>query len=557
MLLRMQTIGAPMVAQQQPLLFVVLWLWCASSSGVHAQPSYQLVKTKHECNSRDKYLGKFGSVQACATACQKASGCRFFVLGQRYGAQGNKEGQCYYEYTNSAACVEGWESDSYNFYQLACDASSTLAHGSVGDCTSSLAYGSSCQPTCNAGYTVSGTSSCTTTGTLKAATCSPNPCDASVAPTNGGVGDCTSSLASGASCTPTCNAGYKVSGLSSCMTGTLKAATCSVTAVIPGKIPLPSQVNRTRACPLAKLETRLVEVNKVCCFARTALGTKCVNQSALSCSVDCAMSLVPLMHDCRPILDLLYDPLDKVRDGHAAILDAAWTACKAIPSQAVLDELVQLHKKNPKVCTDKVLDNVAKTKVLPSPCVDVNPNCAAGIKVNFISCATAAGMCDKTCKVCSSGKGAASVCQDTNPKCAAAVEVGFINCATQNGICDKTCKKCKGGHRRVQQNASVHRRTQGFQMLTPCKLATFAADMSKLNKACCDEPGICKTGVPKSCDAKCAITFVEFYNRCHRVLALRVAKKQLREFKQLHDTCSHRLPAWALLRAVKTCRSHL
>merc|ERR1712048_1543382 len=83
-----------------------------------------------------------------------------------------------------------------------------------------------CAPTCSTGYTVSGASSCTT-GTLTAATCTANPCDASAAPTNGGVGDCTSSLASGSTCAPTCSTGYTVSGASSCTTGTLTAATCT------------------------------------------------------------------------------------------------------------------------------------------------------------------------------------------------------------------------------------------------------------------------------------------------------------------------------------------
>ena len=53
------------------------------------------------------------------------------------------------------------------------------------------------------------------------------PCDASAAPTNGGAGDCTNSLASGSTCQPTCNSGYTVSGSSSCSLGTLTAATCS------------------------------------------------------------------------------------------------------------------------------------------------------------------------------------------------------------------------------------------------------------------------------------------------------------------------------------------
>jgi len=106
-----------------------------------------------------------------------------------------------------------------------CDASIAPTNGGVGSCTDSLAYGASCQPTCNSGYTVSGTSSCNA-GTLTAATCSANSCDASSHPTNGGVGDCTSTLAHGATCQPTCNSGYTVSGTSSCNAGTLTAATC-------------------------------------------------------------------------------------------------------------------------------------------------------------------------------------------------------------------------------------------------------------------------------------------------------------------------------------------
>ena len=119
-----------------------------------------------------------------------------------------------------------------------CDASAAPANGAVGTCTSTLASGSTCQPTCNAGYTVSGTSSCTL-GALTAATCSANPCDASAAPANGAVGDCTSTLASGSTCQPTCNAGYTVSGTSSCLAGTFTTAECSVAPSPPPPSPPP------------------------------------------------------------------------------------------------------------------------------------------------------------------------------------------------------------------------------------------------------------------------------------------------------------------------------
>jgi hypothetical protein len=100
-----------------------------------------------------------------------------------------------------------------------CDASAAPTNGGAGDCTSTLASGSTCQPTCNAGYTVSGASTCSA-GTVTAATCAANPCDASGAPSNGGAGDCTSNLASGSTCQPTCNSGYTVSGASTCSAGT-------------------------------------------------------------------------------------------------------------------------------------------------------------------------------------------------------------------------------------------------------------------------------------------------------------------------------------------------
>ncbi len=53
------------------------------------------------------------------------------------------------------------------------------------------------------------------------------PCSV-MAPANGGLGTCTSSLALGATCQPTCDAGYGVSGATSCSAGgVLTAATCA------------------------------------------------------------------------------------------------------------------------------------------------------------------------------------------------------------------------------------------------------------------------------------------------------------------------------------------
>ena len=51
-------------------------------------------------------------------------------------------------------------------------------------------------------------------------------CNASTAPENGGAGNCSGSLASGATCRPTCDTGYKLSGATTCWNGNATVATC-------------------------------------------------------------------------------------------------------------------------------------------------------------------------------------------------------------------------------------------------------------------------------------------------------------------------------------------
>ena len=52
-----------------------------------------------------------------------------------------------------------------------CDASAAPANGVVGDCTSRLAAGTTCQPTCDEGYLVSGPSACDAEGVNTSAIC--------------------------------------------------------------------------------------------------------------------------------------------------------------------------------------------------------------------------------------------------------------------------------------------------------------------------------------------------------------------------------------------------
>lgn len=109
---------------------------------------------------------------------------------------------------------------------ITCDVTSP-SNGSMGTCSSSLTAGASCEFNCNNGHTLSSVTSCDSSGSLTAGTCDPLPCSIVDAPTNGNLGNCPSSLASGASCTFLCNGGYEVVGETSCLAGTLTSvATC-------------------------------------------------------------------------------------------------------------------------------------------------------------------------------------------------------------------------------------------------------------------------------------------------------------------------------------------
>ena len=87
--------------------------------------------------------------------------------------------------------------------KIASDLNPDLTLGTKGTCPSTLNHGGSCVRGCAAGFHCDPTS-CQTTctaGTMSTVTCIASSCDASAAPANGAKGDCTASLASGATCT--------------------------------------------------------------------------------------------------------------------------------------------------------------------------------------------------------------------------------------------------------------------------------------------------------------------------------------------------------------------
>lgn len=246
----------------------------------------------------------------------------------------------------------------------------------------------------------------------------------------------------------------------------------------------------TADCNMVTLSARVAALSSQCCGD----GADCV------CTIACSSTLLPLIDECRPLLDALLDMDDGTRDGVAGQLDTLHLQCLAIPELDVLAELKQMKELG--TCPDSMLDGVAQTEVTAAPCADTRSTCAAII---------ASGMF--TCK------------DDFGPG------------GDMVGDCDQTCGMCQDGHRLLQV---IKQR---------CSDADFSAGADAIDTACCDG-GTCD-GLPTTCDAKCAIMYNGFFEQCQTRLQLLGADSMV-GYTDLHRTCSA-LPIEPLLRAVAAC----
>eukprot|EP00933_Yihiella_yeosuensis_P083337 TRINITY_DN9753_c0_g2_i5.p1 TRINITY_DN9753_c0_g2~~TRINITY_DN9753_c0_g2_i5.p1 ORF type:complete len:774 (+),score=140.71 TRINITY_DN9753_c0_g2_i5:70-2322(+) len=102
------------------------------------------------------------------------------------------------------------------------------AFGSLGDCPKKLKGGEYCTPVCQAGYHVTGVTKCES-GKIVAARCADTVCDASAAPVNGHPGTCTKELFAGSTCQITCNLGFEPFG------GDNGKTVCTKRGIFPAK----------------------------------------------------------------------------------------------------------------------------------------------------------------------------------------------------------------------------------------------------------------------------------------------------------------------------------
>ena len=210
--------------------------------------------------------------------------------------------------------------------------------------------------------------------------------------------------------------------------------------------------DQSSQCDLSTLTGRIHELNAACCINPKTTERK--DQCDLEvCDGECVSVLLPLRDECGSLLDKLYDGTDGKEDGIAQAFSTLHSQCLTIPIPEILDDLKALQAQGQ--CPDDVLDGVATAEVEGPVCRDTWQN---------------------------------------HPGCEAAIASGFLTCEAD--FCDTPPT------------------TSAFNNSAA---SSFEAEASRVEDACCDvatQTNVCDSGVPTTCDAKCAVVFGDFYDRC-------------------------------------------
>eukprot|EP01052_Picozoa_sp_SAG31_P017291 SAG31_NODE_1178_length_9531_cov_3.040818_1_plen_708_part_10 len=288
--------------------------------------------------------------------------------------------------------------------------------------------------------------------------------------------------------------------------------------------------SNSSSCNVAELPTRINNLNSACCGSEPS--NIHVQNCQFACSVDCMTVIIPLLNDCAPVLNKIYDraATDTMFDGQASGLVELQTRCYEIPTEILLNDLQELVEAGR--CAPESLDGVAATDIKAAACEDTSPHdCGQMLSTGIFTCDV-------------------DFCNSVVPQCPNA------------GQCDSTCGFCPddtlddGGHRRQlaalqQQQTALNRRGERrrAQNLMQCLPTYFESQMTTVSQAC-DTP---QGSIPSECDARCAIVFDTFWTRCMRQLSNMVGQSELRQWEQFYMTCTAALPPEPLVHAVVQC----
>eukprot|EP01043_Picozoa_sp_COSAG02_P008028 COSAG02_NODE_249_length_27097_cov_30.179155_17_plen_470_part_00 len=279
------------------------------------------------------------------------------------------------------------------------------------------------------------------------------------------------------------------------------------------------------SCPMSTFPDRIEALNGACCIPD---GDGSRGECAGTCNVACIAALFPLLDDCQDVINQIYDGVDGTRDGVASSFNSIYQDCLQLSPQELIIILESLQGQGQ--CPPTRLDGVGETEVQAASCANVwdTSRCEMSITSGLFSC----------------NRDFCNTIPTRDEPCVVA------------GQCDSSCHFCSAGHRRLQTLLEKLRKQRRMQMgHVQCDPATFAAQVTAVDTACCDADDACAgaDGVPARCDAKCAVTFNTFYDRCERFLATQFSIDEMDGFDRLYSTCTTELPVEPLLRAAAIC----
>eukprot|EP01050_Picozoa_sp_SAG11_P027697 SAG11_NODE_7118_length_1190_cov_1.327223_1_plen_113_part_10 len=91
-------------------------------------------------------------------------------------------------------------------------------------------------------------------------------------------------------------------------------------------------------CDMSNLFSRVASLTSECC----TVGEDECNE-AESCIVDCLSVLLPLLDDCRDVINRLFDGDDGFEDGENRDLSNAYDQCATTQPATLIDELKALQ----------------------------------------------------------------------------------------------------------------------------------------------------------------------------------------------------------------------
>ena len=232
---------------------------------------------------------------------------------------------------------------------------------------------------------------------------------------------------------------------------------------------LPPASGTAGTCDFDTIQSRINAFNTECCTTVECFASG-------GCSVSCATVLPPLVADCGPVLDAVYDATDSSVDGSASIFRAGATACAA-PAEPVdpvagnagtcnlgtLDE--RITRFNSACCTSKacfvggvcsvdcavvLLPLVADCGSVLDALYDAGMFATGSEACLSISSTDAlqrvqelhdAGSCPDAVLDAVGEVDVTSTCEDTNPNCDSFLGMGLL-CDGLVGQCDATCLIC-------------------------------------------------------------------------------------------------------------------